>query len=46
MHKKKQESKPTFASAYRNVKGFGSLDSKDQKKIKMSRFVKALSKDK
>lgn len=45
MRKKKQEVKPSFASAYKNVKGFGSLPKEDQNKIRSSRFVKALGKD-
>lgn len=49
MSKKKKQSKedkPTFASAYKDIKGFGNLPEPDKKKVKMAKFLKVLGKGK
>jgi len=46
MPKKQQESKPTLASAYKDIKGFGNLPEPEKKKTRTSRFLKILGRDK
>lgn len=43
---KKQNQKPSLAQAYKNIKGFGEMPEPEKKKVKVSRFLKVLGRDK
>lgn len=44
--KPKEKQKPTLASAYSSIKGFGDMPEPEKKKVKMSKFLKVLGRNK